>query len=63
MTRELLLLGSSSEIFLLARYVPQVEREQLAQEFLSLRQDGESVMVITRMFTERAMFCAEFTSE
>ena len=46
-----------------ARYIPWVERERLAQEFLSLRQDGESVTKITRMFTERAMFCPEFASE
>ena len=45
------------------RYVPRVEREWLAHEFLTLRQDGESVMEITRMFTERAMFCPEFASE
>ena len=46
-----------------ARYVPRVERERLAKEFLSLRQDGESVMEITRMFTERAMLCPKFASE
>ena len=46
-----------------ARYIPQVEREQLAQEFMSFRQDGESIMEITRMFTERAMFFPEFASE
>ena len=45
------------------RYVPRVERERLAQEFLELRQDSESVTEITRMFTERAMFCPEFASE
>ena len=45
------------------RYVPQVERERLAQEFLELKQDSESVTEITRMFTERAMFCPEFASE
>ena len=45
------------------RYVPRIERERLAQEFLTLRRDGESVMEITRMFTERAMFCLEFASE
>ncbi|CAH1445284.1 unnamed protein product [Lactuca virosa] len=46
-----------------ARYIPRVERERLAQEFLSLRQDGESVTEITRMFAERAMFCPKFASE
>ena len=46
-----------------ARYISLVEREWLAQEFLSLRQDGEPVTEITHMFTERAMFCSEFASE
>ena len=35
----------------------------MAQEFLELKKDSESVMEITRMFTERAMFCPEFASE
>ncbi|XP_052626743.1 uncharacterized protein LOC128133384 [Lactuca sativa] len=46
-----------------ARYIPRVEREWLAQEFLELRKDQETVMDITRMFTERAMFCPKFASE
>ena len=45
------------------RYVPRVEQERLAQEFLTWRQDGESVMEISRMFTERAMFFPEFVLE
>ena len=45
------------------RYVPQVERERLAQEFLELKQDSELVTKITGMFTERAMFCPEFALE
>ena len=45
------------------RYVSRVERERLAQEFLDLRQDKESVAEITRLFTERVMFCPEFASE
>ena len=45
------------------RYVLQVERAMLAKEFLDLRQDSESVMEITRMFTEREMFCPKFASE
>ena len=44
------------------RYVPRVERERLAQVFLELKQDSDSVTEITRMFTERAMFRPEFTS-
>ena len=35
----------------------------MAHEFLSLRQDGESVTEITHMFTEKEMFCPEFASE
>ena len=46
-----------------ARYIPWVERERLAQEFLEYRQDGETVTEITRMFTERVMFCPEFAFE
>ena len=45
------------------RYVPRVERERLSQEFLKLEQDSDSVTEITKMFTERAMFCPEFASE
>ena len=45
------------------RCVPRDERERLAQEFLELKQDSESVTEITRMFIERAMFCPEFASE
>ena len=46
-----------------ARYVPRVERERLAQEFLELKQGSESVTESTGMFIERAMFCPEFASE
>ena len=46
-----------------ARYIPRVEWERLAQEFLDLRQDGETVMEIIRMFTKRSMFCPKFASE
>ena len=45
------------------RYVLRVERERLAHEFLELKQDSESVTDITKMFTERVMFCPEFASE
>ena len=43
-----------------SRYVPLVERERLAQVYLDLRQGSETVTEITKMFTERAMFCPEF---
>ena len=39
-----------------------MERERLAQEFLTLKQGTESVTVITRMFLERAMFYPEHVS-
>lgn len=41
-------------------YVPLVDRERLAHEYLSLRQRIESVMEIIKMFTERALFFAEY---
>lgn len=43
-----------------SRYVPLVGRERLAQEYLDLRQGSETVTEITKMFTERAIFCPEF---
>ena len=43
-------------------YVPQVESERLAQEFLTLKQGTELVTAITRMFHERAMFCSQHVS-
>ena len=43
-------------------YVPLVERERLAQEFLSLKQTTELVIKITKMFTERALYCLEYAS-
>ena len=45
------------------RYIPRVECEGLAQEFLEMRQGTESVTEITRMFTDRVMFCPEFASK
>ena len=39
-----------------------VEHERLSQEFLDLRQGTESETKITKMFTERAMFCLEFAA-
>ena len=41
-------------------YVPLVERERLDQEYLDLRQGTEMVTKITKMFTERDLFCLEF---
>ena len=45
---------------LLSRYVLLVERERLLHDYLDLRKGTESVMEITKMFTEKAMFCPEF---
>lgn len=42
------------------RYVPLVERDRLAQEYLDLRQATETVTEIIKMFTKRALFCLEF---
>lgn len=40
-------------------YVPQVERECLATEYLSIKKTKNSMMEINKMFTERALFCPE----
>ena len=45
-----------------AEYMPLVVSERLTQEYLSLRQTMESVMQITKKFTERALFCHEYAS-
>ena len=39
-----------------------MERERLAQEFLSFNQKTETVTEISRMFHERALFCPEHMS-
>ena len=39
-----------------------VERERLAQEYLDLRQGTETVMEITKTFTEISIFCLEFAT-
>ena len=54
-------MGQFSEMFR-SRYVPLVEHERLAQEYMDLRQRTESMTEITKMFTERAMFYPEFTA-
>ena len=43
-------------------YVPEVERERLAQEFLSLMQKTKSVTEITGMFHERVLFYPDHVS-
>ena len=43
-------------------YVPQVEMERLAQEYLNLTQTTETVTEITKKFNERALFCPEFAA-
>ena len=43
-------------------YVPIVERERLAHEYLSLKQTKELVTEINKMFHERSFFCPEYAS-
>lgn len=43
-------------------YVLLVEKEQLAQEYLSLQQIIETVTEINQMFHKRAMFCPDYAS-
>ena len=43
-------------------YVPLMERERLAQEYLLLRQTTKTVTEITRMFHDSSMFCLEYAS-
>lgn len=45
-----------------ADYVPPVERERFAQQYLSLKKTTESVTEITKMFIERDLFCLEYAS-
>lgn len=42
-----------------AEYVPLVEQEQLAHEYLSLKQMIELVTEITKIFMERSLFYLE----
>ena len=42
-----------------SRYVPLVKREMLAHEYLDLRRGTTE---ITKMFTERDMFCPKFAA-
>ena len=41
------------------RYVPLVERECLAQEYLDPSEGTKSVIEVTKMFTERALYYLE----
>lgn len=43
-----------------SKYVQLVKSERLVHEYLDLRQETTSVMEITKMFTERDIFCPEF---
>lgn len=44
------------------KFLPTLEQEILAHEFLSLKQKTEMVTNITRMFHERALFFHEWVS-
>lgn len=43
-------------------YVPLVEREWMAQEYMSLRQTTKTVTEINKLFHERALFCPNYAS-
>lgn len=43
-------------------YMPSVERERLAQEYLLLQQTTETVTKIVRVFHDRALFYHNYTS-
>lgn len=43
-----------------AKYVPLMEREQLAQEYLLLKQTTELMTKITKMVTQRAIFYPKY---
>lgn len=43
-------------------YMPSVERERLAQEYLLLQQTTESVIEIVRVFHDRDLFYHNYTS-
>ncbi|KAI3751218.1 hypothetical protein L2E82_22266 [Cichorium intybus] len=43
-------------------YVPQIEMERLAREYLNLTQTTETVAEITKKFNERALFCPEYAA-
>ena len=47
--------GQHTEMFR-SEYVPLVERERLAQEYLSLRKTMESLIEITKKFMDMALF-------
>lgn len=45
------------------RYVSRVQRERLPKSFFGAKATTESMMEITRKFTEMAMFFPDFASE
>lgn len=44
------------------QYVLLVERDMLAQEYLSLKQTTNSMVYIIKMFIERPLFCPEYSA-
>ena len=45
------------------QYVPRVERERIAREFMTLEQTTETVTEITRKFTEMLLFCPQYVRD
>lgn len=45
-----------------AEYVPPVEMERIAKEFLELTQTSETVKEMNRKFTEMALFCPQYAA-
>lgn len=43
-------------------YVPLVERERLAHEYLSLKKTMDPMTEITKIFTKRALFCLDYVA-
>ncbi|KAL4582748.1 hypothetical protein LXL04_007307 [Taraxacum kok-saghyz] len=45
------------------QYVPQVEMDRLAREFLTLEQTTESIPELNRKFNEMALFCPQYAAD
>ncbi|KAL4568026.1 hypothetical protein LXL04_023626 [Taraxacum kok-saghyz] len=45
------------------QYVPQVEMDRLAREFLTMEQTTESIPELNRKFNEMALFCPQYATD
>ncbi|KAL4574459.1 hypothetical protein LXL04_021291 [Taraxacum kok-saghyz] len=45
------------------QYVPQVEMDRLAREFLTMEQTTESIPELNRKFNEMALFCPQYAAD